>query len=375
MRGKGRKEGSPPIFAKTIIKTLKYRRWLPKKPSEKQKLADLTQLTSTIRNTVVPKGHLVRCVHTFTGHTQSIEAIALSNDDKYLYSAGDNIIRVWDLKTGELKITLQGHLKPVTTLCLNEDNTILASGSRDKTICLWRVPDGNLLSNLSSNPASVWCLEMSPDASLIVSGSYQETRLWQYPSSKLFKTLRGHKREVECAKISSDGALLITAGGKADNTVRVWDLPTGVSRFSLEGHEDGIWCMDIDPYNKILATGSLDHTVKIWSLTNGEEKETITGHEGRIWCLKITPDGKKLVTGSDDGCVNIWQLPTGKLLHDRRHLLLPLFIFILLDHRHLSTSLVTSFFPSLFSSFLIITSSNINLPKHSSSLDSLLTTS
>ncbi len=305
---------APVICGKTILKKLQQNRWLPKNPQDKQKLAELTKLTRMMKANSVPQGKLVRCVHTLRGHTQAIEAIAVSPDGKTLYSAGDELIRVWDIPTGKQINTLKAHLKGVTSLCLSKDGTILASGSRDKTICLWRLPDGNLITNLSANVASVWALSMTNNAQIIASGSYRETRLWQYPPGRLFKTLKGHKREVECTAISDDGKFLVTGGGKSDNTVRVWDLPSGENRYTLEGHQDAIWCLAICPDSKILASGSLDHNVKLWSLSTGDEIATLDAHQGRIWCLGITPEGKMLITGGDDCIVNFWQLTTGKLL-------------------------------------------------------------
>lgn len=309
---------APVTCTKTVLKKMQQNRWLPKAPQDKEILSALFQVTKDLKGNSVPQGKLIRCVHTLRGHTQAIEAIAISPDGKTLYSAGDELIRVWNISTGELINTLKGHLKGVTSLCLSEDGAILVSGSRDKTICLWRLPEGNLITNLSANVASVWSLSITNEAQLIASGSYQETRLWQYPPGRLFKTLRGHKRDIECTAISADGKILVTAGGKFDNNVRVWDLTTGESRYLLEGHKDAIWCVAICPYNKILATGSLDHTVKIWSLTTGREIATLDDHQGRIWCLGITPDGQTLITGSDDCNVNIWQLATGKLIESVR---------------------------------------------------------
>jgi WD40 repeat protein len=304
---------TPVTFAKTIVKYLENIRW--EKPEEKIKFNEFSKIVKSVKSKTPPQGKLIRCVHTLSGHTQSIKALAVTPDGKTLISVGDDIIRLWDINEGKLINTLKGHLKGITSICLSKDGTILASGSRDKTISMWRLPDGNLLGNLSANVASVWSLAMTGDAKMIASASYQEVRLWQYPPGKLYKNLKGHQREVEKVIISDDDSLLISAGGKNDNTVSVYSLPIGDHKYTLTGHEDGIWDLAISPNNQILATASQDYTVKLWSLSDGTEITTLRDHQDKIWCLDITSDGQTLVSGSEDNTVKIWSLSTGQLKH------------------------------------------------------------
>lgn len=304
----------PAVFSQKIVKKLETKRLSIKEPELKQKLTEFSQLFKNIKSNIPPQGNLVRCYHTLKGHTKSIESIVVSPDGKTLISAGDELIRVWDIDSGKLIHILNGHLKPVTSLCLNEDGSILASGSRDKTVSLWRFPEGNLISNLSANTASVWSLAMSKNAKLIASASYQEIRLWQYPQSRLFKNLRGHQREVEKVIISQDDSFLIGGGGTKDNSIRVWRLPEGEHYCNLFGHQDAISDLALTTDNKILASASKDHTIKLWSLEEKKEIATLEGHSGRVWCLAITPDNENLISGSDDGTVKIWSLSTYNLL-------------------------------------------------------------
>lgn len=306
---------TPVILVKPMLKRLENNRWLPKDPDQKVKFAQFSTIVKSVKTKTPPKGKLVRCIYTLKGHTQAIESIEITPDSQTLISAGDDLIRLWDIKTGQLLNTLKGHLKGVTTLCLSSDGATLASGSRDKTISMWRLPDGNLLASLSANFASVWSLAMTESANMIASASYQEIRLWQYPPGRLFKNLKGHQREVDKVLISQDGNLLVSAGGKNDNTVRVWSLPNGDHQCTLKGHKDGIWDMAITPDNLTLATASQDYTVKLWSLADKTEIATLDAHQGKVWCLGITPDGNILVTGSDDRTAKIWSISNHKLLH------------------------------------------------------------
>src|SRR5262245_35964469 len=67
-----------------------------------------------------------------TGHTGSINAIALSADGRFLVSASeDGTLKVWDTATGNVLRTLQGHDKQVLAVSVSPDGSLIASGGLD----------------------------------------------------------------------------------------------------------------------------------------------------------------------------------------------------------------------------------------------------
>lgn len=304
---------SPVFYSLSMLKKLKQKRWIPNDPDKRVFFNELYQLAQKCPKSPA-KGKLVRCVHTLTGHTQAIESMVISSNGKLLATAGDELIRVWNLENGELITTLKGHLASVSSLAINEEGDLLVSASRDKTLYMWRLPSGQLIQTFSAHVMSAWCVDMTKDSITIASGSYQEVRLWQYPTGKLLHHLRGHKREVDCLCISHDDSLLASGGGSKDNSVRLWELPSGQLIKALEGHKEGITGLAISPDNTILASASRDATIQLWQLPTGDEITTLEGHSGAIRCLAINSEGTILATGSDDHTVKLWQLPKGKLL-------------------------------------------------------------
>jgi hypothetical protein len=77
--------------------------------------------------------------------------VAVPLPNLYLYGEHlnwDNTIQVWDLTTEQQIHTITGHSDTVTAVAISPDSQILASVSWDNTIKVWELSSGNLLHTL-----------------------------------------------------------------------------------------------------------------------------------------------------------------------------------------------------------------------------------
>jgi len=72
---------------------------------------------------------------------------------------------------------------------------------------------------------------------------------------------------VNSVSWSPDGTRL--ASGSYDKTVRVWDVATGASVATLEGHTGWVRSVSWSPDGTRLASGSRDETVRVWDVVEG----------------------------------------------------------------------------------------------------------
>jgi len=128
--------------------------------------------------------------------------------------------------------TLAAHDDYVLSISFSPDGQTIASGSRDKTVKLWK-RDGTLITTLKGHEAAVWSVSFSPDRQMIASGSADSTiKLWKRDGT-LITTLKGHEANVNSVSFSPDGQMI--ASGSTDKTVKLWKRD-GTLITTLKGH-------------------------------------------------------------------------------------------------------------------------------------------
>ena len=61
------------------------------------------------------------------------------------------------------------------------------------------------------------------------------------------------------------------------------------------------------PVDQVVSLINKDNTIRIWDVRSGVELVRLDGHEGRITSLAALPDGR-LASGSDDKTIRIWDV-------------------------------------------------------------------
>ncbi|MFZ1042708.1 MAG: WD40 repeat domain-containing protein [Anaerolineales bacterium] len=266
-------------------------------------------------------------LHTLLGHTGWVESVAFSPDGRILASGSDDrTIKLWRVSDGRLLQTLNEDLEGgVTNVAFSPDGRVLASGTGETAISLWRISDGSLLHTLQNgeNPTEspVCGLAFSSDGKFLAGGSQNYSIVvWRLSDNMPIQQFQ--KRNAGgCAPASNptfafspDSTIL--AANVGGETVDLWRVSDGAFVRSLGKNADNL---AFSPDGSLLATGSLfDSTIRIWRVSDGSLIRTLSGSGDEVDDMVFSPNGAILASASHDGVFQLWRASDGRLLRTVR---------------------------------------------------------
>jgi WD40 repeat protein len=263
-----------------------------------------------------------QCSNTLQEHTSYVRALAFHPTGELLASGSeDTTIRLWHTSTGTYLTTLRGHTHRIRALTFAAEGTLLASSSDDLTIRLWDYGDRvnirpastgpHLLRTLSGHENRIWSLAAVPGQSTLVSAAEDQTlRLWDLTSGMCIHTLRGSSSLIKAITYSPDGHLL--ADATEEQVIHLWDIESGHCLRTMHGHSNRVRAIAFSPDGRLLASGSEDETIRLWNAANGSCLRILTGHTHLVRGVAFSPDGNTLVSCSYDETIRLWNCITGK---------------------------------------------------------------
>ena len=129
--------------------------------------------------------------------------IKISPKGKIIATIDDNVVRLWNAKTGKQLRILKGHKESLISAAFSPNGKQIATASEDETARLWDVESGKELQILEKHNGRVYRVEFSPNSEMIVTASEDTTaRLWDVKSGKQLQILEGHKDKVRSVEFS-----------------------------------------------------------------------------------------------------------------------------------------------------------------------------
>ncbi|AFZ02715.1 NACHT and WD repeat domain-containing protein [Calothrix sp. PCC 6303] len=263
----------------------------------------------------------VKELNRLEGHTDVVWSTVFSPDGQLLASgSNDKTIKIWR-QNGELLQTINAHDDAITNLSFSPDSQKLATSSLDRTIKIWqRNPttgefETEPTHTLDGHSDGIFSVNYSPDGQMLASSSKDKTvKLWN-SDGKLMQILRGHNAWVNYATFNHDGRFVASAG--EDKTVKIWRRD-GSLVTTLTGHTDGVTYVAFSPDGKTLASASRDQTIKIWRRKSTQNSSfilvrTLKQHQKVIWSLTFNSTGEQLASAGADNMIHIWNSSDGNL--------------------------------------------------------------
>ena len=225
---------------------------------------------------------------------------------------------------------LTGHCDWVTSIVTghpqkeNEDTQVLITGSRDRTILIWKFNHnaelisqfGEPVQSLTGHSHFISDLALTNENNYLLSSSWDKTmRLWDLRNGKTVQTFveDGHSKEVLSCAISADGRFILSSG--ADREIKLWNIK-GKCKNTVKDYSHQDWVSRvrfISTSNKASLTGGQffgsvgwDGHLKIWNNQSFGIKDSFRAHDGSINALTVSPKGNFIVTGGKDKKVRVF---------------------------------------------------------------------
>jgi len=158
--------------------------------------------------------------------------IVVSKDDKTIYVGGDDCkIYVYSSELKEQHVIADGHLKPVHSLALSNDGSMLAAGDA-RDVCVYKTADYSPVigkARFCFHLQKVNALAWSPDDKVLASGGEDDSiYLWSIEKKRRLHYQFAHRGGVVALAFKTDtpGLNLVSAG--KDSCVVSWDVTNDV---------------------------------------------------------------------------------------------------------------------------------------------------
>ena len=200
--------------------------------------------------------------------------------------------------------------------CFSRGGKTVVSADADNMIRLWNVESGTLSRTLEGHNA-VHCVDVPPDGKHILSGSDDVMRLWKFTtdvdfaSSEMLECIVIRdpcKRESEqeradgtrryyCCSYSPSGALFLVGDCES---LQLYDLAAYQPVWCRTAVDYGccnVVAFSFVPGGASVLSCSYERSFKLWCTTTGQLLRTFHGHADEVMSCAFSPTGHTIVSG------------------------------------------------------------------------------
>lgn len=103
-----------------------------------------------------PQWKLVRVI---SGHLGWVRSVAVEPGNKWFATgAGDRVVKIWNLASGELKLSLTGHISTVRGLAVSPRHPYLFSCGEDKMVKCWDLESNKVIRHYHGHLSGVYAM-------------------------------------------------------------------------------------------------------------------------------------------------------------------------------------------------------------------------
>jgi len=250
-----------------------------------------------------------KLMRVISGHLGWVRCLAVDPSNEWFATgAADRCIKIWDMASGTLKLTLTGHISAVRGIAISERSPYLFSVGEDKLVKCWDLEYNKIIRNYHGHLSGVYACQLHPTLDVLLTGGRDAScRVWDIRTKANVRVLGGHTSTIASIGTQQFDPQVVTASH--DTTIRTWDLAEGRTMSTLTNHKKSVRALGIHPKEYTFYSGGADN-IKVWKCPQGNFLRNISGHNAIINAMAINQDNV-LVSAADNGTMNFWDWKTG----------------------------------------------------------------
>jgi WD40 repeat protein len=288
-----------------------------------------------------------------TASAPAIRALSAHPDGRRV-AVGDSVgnVAIFDASTGNVtgyEVAHDGEVSAVGFAPVS--GRLLVSASRDKLIHVFDEPSTTrryaVCATLDEHKADISAVAFSRDESLLASGSADGSLCFfkvgmdgadaagaERPQVKKLRSVQAGKMVLTTLALDPSGKNLLSGG--SGGQIKVWNVKLGRALRTMQVQErfgapaagttgsdpaPGLTVTKVvmDSSGLFVAAAFSDLTVRLFDFFSGSCLACTAGHAGEITSLVFSSDCRRLISTSTDGCIFVWKLgiDIAKAIHAR----------------------------------------------------------
>ncbi|MEW5315661.1 MAG: hypothetical protein WDW38_007074 [Sanguina aurantia] len=224
-----------------------------------------------------------------SGHLGAVRSVAVDHGNEWFVTgSADRTIKIWDLASGQLRLTLTGHIEQVTGLAVSPRHPYMFSCGLDKLVKCWDLEYNKVIRAYHGHLSGVYSLALHPTLDV--------------------HCLSGHTQTVCSILAQPTDPQVVT--GSHDSTIRTWDLRTGKTSCTLTYHKKAVRALAAHPSEHAFASASAEN-IKKFKLPDGEFLHNMLQQQKAIVNAMAINDDGVMVSGGDNGSMWWWDWRSG----------------------------------------------------------------
>lgn len=247
-------------------------------------------------------------------HDELVHDIVFTPDSMSLITVGnENLVRIWDVETGEevMPAFEQTDFYNITSVAVNEDGTVIATGDASGNIFLWNVDTGERQHLIGHGAQTVVDLVFNADGTRLASAAYDATaRIWDVETGEQLFILNPPTLNSETLELFGTthvkfltNEIFVTSSFGGGVVLWRGDDPTLLERSANYGDFYGLV---VSPNGQLIAAVGNNGYLGVWEVESGSLLFEQNVQETVMWDIKFHPSGRLIVTTSSDGTARFW---------------------------------------------------------------------